>query len=288
MRHTITRLALLALTTACSSGGGGKLSLSTRAVGAATSSTSGTAAGLALENGVTITKIRMVVRKISLEREGDCSADQTRTPTPATSLGLAALSSGSSRGSDDVGTSPDDSSDHSSGPDDSGSPDDDACEVKAGPAYVEIGADALSGAVKWAFDVPIPEGTYDELAIKIDTVPDGKATSDGLRSMAAAHASIVVNGTLDAGTETARDFEFKTPMAVTQAREGQITIGQGSNVTLEFDPSGWFGPTGARLDPTDTTNQGAILANIRSSLRILHDDDADGREDGHEDGASSR
>jgi hypothetical protein len=33
------------------------------------------------------------------------------------------------------------------------------------------------------------------------------------------------------------------------------------------------------LDPADPTARGAILANIRASIRILHDDDGDGHDD---------
>jgi hypothetical protein len=115
----------------------------------------------------------------------------------------------------------------------------------------------------------------------VNTVPAARAGANGvLQELAAAHASILVDGLVeDAGT-TARPFTFSTPMEVTQKREGALVIGPASNVTLTFDPSGWFvAPGGGRLDPADAANQGAILANIRASLRLLHDDDHDGRDD---------
>jgi hypothetical protein len=74
-------------------------------------------------------------------------------------------------------------------------------------------------------------------------------------------------------------FTFSTPMDVRQKREGKLVVGEGSSVTLDFDPTHWFdGPSG-RLDPTDPTNRWAILANIRSSIRILKDTDRDGDDD---------
>jgi hypothetical protein len=100
--------------------------------------------------------------------------------------------------------------------------------------------------------------------------------------MAAAHASILVDGTMDGVA-----FQFSTPMALTQKREGALVVDAdtGANVTLDFDASTWFKTAdGGKLDPTDPTDQGAILANIRASIRVVSDDDHDGEEDGEEDG----
>jgi hypothetical protein len=97
--------------------------------------------------------------------------------------------------------------------------------------------------------------------------------------MAAAHASIRVDGTMDGV-----GFTFSTPMALKQEREGPIVVDPktGANVTLDFDASGWFkAADGGKLDPTDPADRGQILANIRASIRVVSDDDHDGKEDGH-------
>jgi hypothetical protein len=168
-----------------------------------------------------------------------------------------------------------------SGSDDGGDhDDDDACEGSFGPFDVDLAGSALHGGVSFAFDAPIPAGTYEELVIKINTVPAAHAGGNQvLLDLAAAHASILVDGFVEDTPTTVQPFTFSTPLEVKQKREGKIVVGPGSNVTLDFDPSHWFDGPNGRLDPADPTAQGAILANIRASIRILEDDDHDGHED---------
>jgi hypothetical protein len=50
----------------------------------------------------------------------------------------------------------------------------------------------------------------------------------------------------------------------------------GVNVTLDLDASGWFkAADGSKLDPADAAAVSAIDANIRASVRVVHDDDHD-------------
>ena len=280
--------AAVALVAGCTSKSGGGLSVSTRAsvtTGAASSS------GLVLPNGITITRIRMAVRRISVEggeASGECGS------APASSSAMADHGSGSggdggsgSGGSGGTGSGPGRGDDGEGGDDGKSGPrvsDDGGCELSFGPFDVDLAGSALSGSIAFAFDAPIPPGTYEEVKIKINTVSAAHAGGNPvLEDLAAAHASIIVDGFVqEAGTTTVTPFTFSTPMEVKQKREGQIVIGPGSNVTLDFDPSHWFdGPSG-RLDPTDPTAQGAILANIRASIRIIKDDDHDGLEDDDE------
>ncbi|HEX9185852.1 MAG TPA: hypothetical protein VGB87_02185 [Vicinamibacteria bacterium] len=274
-------VALVALAAACSGGSRtGGLSVSARSSAPAGSATQ-TAKGLKLVNGITISRVRMAVRAISVEGtdpEGACST-AVRIPTP-TSMPMA--SRGGSSGSGGAGS--DDGGARGSGGSGSGSDDgpgeDDDCELAFGPFDVDLAGSALAGAVSFAFDAPIPAGTYHEIAIRLNTVPATLAAGNPvLEELAAAHASILVDGFVEEAPSTIRAFTFSTPMEVTQKREGTLVIGPGANVTLDFDPSGWFDGPGGRLDPAAPTNQGAILANIRASIRILKDDDHDGRDD---------
>ncbi len=264
----ITALALLAIAAACSRGGSKGLSVSTRAE-ATPQQVSAT--GLALENGITIGKIRMVVREVELEggdaaTGGNCDDDEMDSDASSATASAGAASTAHDGGGDEC-----------------------EAELEFGPFPVEVEGDALTGAVTFAFDVPVPEGTFEELEIKINTIPREKAGTDPvLIAMAEAHASISVEGVIDAGTPGEKPFTFQTPMEVTQKREGEIRIGGGTNVTLDFDPSGWFtAPDGTRLDPTDPVNQGQIRENIRASIRLVKDDDADGCDDDHDDGCAA-
>jgi hypothetical protein len=247
-----------AILAACHSGGGGSgLSVSTHAgkAGLATA----TSDGLDLGNGIGITRIRMAVQRISVDG-GDAGKNGCTTVS-------------ASHGGDDGEMDPEN---------DGSAEQEEDCDLRFGPFDVDLADSALTGKVSFAFDVPIPDGTYQEIKIKIDTVPAGKAGMNPvLLDLAAANASILVDGWIqEVGTTTKTPYTFSTPMEVQQKREGAITVGAGANVTLDFDPSGWFGGDGgARLDPRQSTNQGAILANIRASIRILSDDDHDGEDD---------
>jgi hypothetical protein len=266
-------LAVVGALAACggSTSRSGGLSVSVRS--SATAATP-TPAGIAVPQGITLSRIRMAVRRISVEG-GDAAAACEPSPITSTATPLQAMKDGGSGGSGGSG-------------DDDGRPDhgaqrgdDGECELAFGPFDLDLAGSALSSGVDFAFSAPIPAGTYREVSISVNTVPAARAgTNPVLLDLAAAHASILVDGFVqDAGTTATHPFTFATPMEVKQKREGAIVVGPSSNVTLDFDPSGWFLSGGSRLDPTDPANQGAILSNIRASLRLVHDDDHDGRDD---------
>jgi hypothetical protein len=284
MRTTASVMAAAALLvlTACGSGGRSASSGLSVSVRSAPTAGTSTAAGLSVLQGVTISRIRMAVRRISVEG-GDAAGacEPSGVPTTATPLSAMKDGGGSGPGSlDPSGVASDDNR-----PDDGAQMgDDDQCEFAFGPFDVDLAGSALSGGVDFAFAAPIPAGTYREVSISVNTVPASRAgTNAVLQDLAAAHASILVDGFVQEASSTLVPFTFSTPLEVKQKREGSIVISPSSNVTLTFDPSGWFVSSGgARLDPTDPTNQGAILANVRASLRLLHDDDHDGRDDDEE------
>jgi hypothetical protein len=259
-------LAVLAIS-ACSSKKTYQGGLAVSARSSAATAAAGSA-GLTLPDGITISRIRMAVQRIKVEGDDPENACSTTSPTPMASR------NGGSGGSDD-------GSGHSGS--DDGRDDEECDHLAFGPFDVDLAGSALSGAVSFAFNAPIPAGTFEEIEIKVNTVPASAAGDNQvLKDLAAAHASILVDGFVEDAPTTLRPFTFSTPLEVTQKREGKIVVGPGANVTLDFDPSHWFdGPSG-RLDPEDPTAQGQILANIRASIRILKDDDHDGRDDDDE------
>lgn len=282
IRTSAMMAAVLGLT-ACGGSGAGKAAGLSVSVKTASATATSTPAGLSVLPGVTISRIRMAVRRISVEG-GDAATACEPSGISTTVPPLSALKEGPSGGgsgwasADPAGAS---SSDDSRPDDGAQLGDDGRCELAFGPFDVDLAGSALSGGVDFAFSAPIPAGTYREVSIAVNTVPAARAGSNPvLRDLASAHASILVDGFVEDASSVARPFTFSTPMEVKQKREGAIVVGPSSNVTLTFDPSGWFVSSGGtRLDPADPTAQGAILANLRASLRILHDDDHDGLDD---------
>lgn len=279
MRTTATVMAAAALGILAACGGGERggtgagLAVSVRS---APATAAATADGLALPGGITLSRVRLAVRRISVEG-GDAANACEPSGVTTTSSPLQAMMGGGPGPIDpsNAATSDDGRPDHGAQMGDDG-----ACELAFGPFDVDLAGSALSGGVDFAFSAPIPAGTYREVSISVNTVPATRAAGNPvLEALAAAHASILVDGFVQETSTLARPFTFSTPLEVKQKRERDLVIGPSSNVTLTFDPSAWFLSNGARLDPADPTAQGAILANIRASLRLLHDDDHDGLDD---------
>lgn len=239
--------AALGLALACSGSSKGGLSVSARsAVTAGAASTS----GLDLGNGIVVQRVRLVVRHVEVE-------------------GAETHGKGTCSGQDGMDDHEEDSADNCQD------------ELKFGPFLVDLSGTALGGGVHHQFDVGIPEGTYEEIDVEIGPIPASRAGSDaGLKAMADLQASLAVDGTVDG-----QAFHFTAPLEVEQEREGSVPVGaSGADITLDFDPTGWFGGTGsARLDPTVTANAAAIVANVRASLHVAHDENHDGCDDEHAD-----
>lgn len=266
MRKSIVLGALVAaavgLALACS--GSGKASLSVSARAAATASTPANVSSLDLNNGIVIQRIRVLVRKVEIDGpgtvgKGTCS-DEHESATGGTTGTTGTITAPETEG------------------------DGDRCEdeLEFGPFLVDLSGAALAGGVHFQFDVPVPAGTYEELEFKVGPITAAQAGADaGLKAMADLGASLVVDGTVDG-----KPFSFVTPARLELKREGAVVVSTstGAAITFDVDATGWFGGAGAaRLDPTVAANADAILANIRASLRIVHDDDRDGCDDDHAD-----
>ena len=148
----------------------------------------------------------------------------------------------------------------------------DEVEIRQGPFLVDVDAAALNaGAVTKVFDAQVPAGTYQELKLEI------------FPSAALQNASVIVDGTV-----AGKAFSFTSALVAKQKKEGSFVVGGSTaNITLLIDPQQWFGTAAAPLDPTVSSNQAAIEANIRRSIDVFQDDDRSGHEnhDGdHDDG----
>ena len=258
MRNSfVVSAAMCVALVGCSSGASKGVTVSASAASAIGATPRAGAKSIDAGNGISIDRLRVVVSRFEIEGSPACAP-----ATPA--------SSGSSGGSGQMGKSMD-GSDDSEG-------DGSDCEVEKGPLLVDLSGADLAGGVHPVAGIDVPSGTYEEIKFQIHAIDAAQAgASAALGEMAAAGASILVDGTLGG-----KAFQFKSAIAVAQKREGTIVVdpSTGANVTLDVDPSGWFkAADGSKLDPSDAAAAPAIEANIRASIRVVHDDDRDGKDD---------
>jgi Domain of unknown function (DUF4382) len=163
----------------------------------------------------------------------------------------------------------------------SATPDDvkDALEYEAGPFVLDLSGSALNGAVQQVTVQDVPAGTYREINFKVHPPSATDSTNAAVQAMATAQAggaSIIVEGQIDG-----QPYTFLSALDAREKFEGTFNFASGAqNVTLNVDPSTWFGGTGAaRLDPRSPSNKSVIENNIRSSMKVFEDDDHDGNDD---------
>ena len=155
-------------------------------------------------------------------------------------------------------------------------------ELKTAPLLVDLlQPDLESGTPREVNLAEVPAATYRELKFKIHkpSFDDRDVSVDnGLFWMASEKASVIVDGTIDA-----RPFTFTSGLDAEQDLEGSFAFGDGNHyVTLNLDPSGWFGGAGAaRLDPTAESNRPQIESLVQHSFQAFQDDDHDGHRDHH-------
>jgi hypothetical protein len=244
--------AVLALAGCSGSGKSSNLSLSARA---SADTAAPAATGLKLDDHVTLTRVRIVIRDVKLEGDAAAPAGTTTTTT-------SSHPDDSAPGS--VETETETEAEHAG-----------EVEVAAGPVLLDLKVDALTSAkLQEAVSVTLPAGTYDELKFKIHKLEDGEKSGDA--DVDAARASVIVDGTFDG-----KDFHFVSQLSAQQKIEGSFTIGGStpSNITLAIDVTSWFVGAGGDLDPSLAANQEAIEKNIKASFRAFEDDDHDGHDD---------
>lgn len=167
----------------------------------------------------------------------------------------------------------------------SATPDDtkDAEEFEAGPFVLDLSGAALNGTVQQVAVKDVPAGTYREVKFKVHPPSTSDSTDAAVKAMASAQpggASIIIEGQIDG-----QPYTFLSALEAQEKFEGTFTFTSGAvqNLTLNVDPSTWFGGTGsARLDPRVAANKAAIETNIQASMKVFEDDDRDGHDDSTE------
>ncbi|MCE9667904.1 hypothetical protein LY474_08785 [Myxococcus stipitatus] len=196
-------------------------------------------------SGITIDRVRLSVRELELEHEGDDDDD------------------GQHGGADD------------------GAPrtgDDQGSEQELGPFLIDLSAEDLSGRVVHVGNLEVAPGIFDEIEFDIGKVSTAEAGSDAaLAELAQLGASMVIDGHIDG-----EPFSFVSSVRVEQEREARFEVkaGEEPNVTINIDPTGWFvDESGRRLDPRDASARSTIENNLHRSIDAFDDDDRDGGED---------
>jgi hypothetical protein len=262
----ISLLALVATLAACSSGTGGKLSVSTKMASSGGGTTAVAAAGataaLAIDSHVTLDRARILVRKVALEGAS----------SEGTGSGDGAGSSGSVTTTASSGTP---SSPETGEGSDSGGGSDGDSGVRFGPFVVDLSGTQLDGGLELLFDQSVPAGTYEELEFQIHKLTPGQTVSDP--DFTALGPSVILALTIDG-----QPVKFTSDLTAAAEIEGPFTVADGGavNVTVTVDPSGWFkAPDGSFLDPRVDANRAQIEQNVRASIRGFEDDDHDGKPD---------
>lgn len=239
------------------------LSLSANAKQAVTSTTQNAPTSLDLGNGISLDRVRVVVRKLKLEGtlSGAVGGATTSSATSGTTAGAD--------GQTEMEQEPNDPNDPT-----------------LGPVLVDLSGAMLAGSVEQVFAGLVPQGTFHELKFVIGPVtPDQAGTDPKLAEMAAQNASVIIDGTVDG-----KAFTFVSSLVAEIDVEGDFVVSdaKANNITLSIDPKGWFGGTGsARLDPTDPANKSAIENNLKASTNAFEDDDKSGEENHAGDAASN-
>jgi len=163
----------------------------------------------------------------------------------------------------------------------SATPDDlrDLQEFEAGPFVLDLSGAALNGTVQQVTVKEVPAGTYREIKFKVHPPSTSDSTDAAVQAMATVQggpASIIIEGQVDT-----KAYVFVSGLDVAQKYEGAFNFSSGQqNVTLNVDPSTWFGGSGtARLDPSVAGNKSAIENNIQSSMKLFEDNDHNGMDD---------
>jgi hypothetical protein len=225
----------------------------TQSFSVSTTTKTGTTAGSSTQTtggALTLSSAQVVLRKVELAPAGTTCATET-------ARGDDLRMSADERGGDDDSLKVHDDS-MATGDNDA------SCEeVELGPLTAKLPLDATTQLI---LDALVPPGTY-----------------TGVRAQLGA---VNVSGVFTDTASVAHPFAFtSTGHAEIEIRfPAPITVGPTtSNVTVTVDVASWFkNDSGVFLDPSDTTNLGAINRNIRRSFRAFGDNDHDGVDDNHE------
>jgi Domain of unknown function (DUF4382) len=152
-------------------------------------------------------------------------------------------------------------------------------EYETGPFVVDLSGTALNGTVQKVTVQDVPAGAYREIKFNVHPPSMSDSTDPAVQAMATAQpggASIIVEGQIDG-----QAYTFLSALDAQEKFEGTFNFTSGpQNLTLNVDPSAWFGGTGtARLDPRNPANKSAIENNIQTSMKVFEDNDHNGVDD---------
>jgi hypothetical protein len=152
-------------------------------------------------------------------------------------------------------------------------------EFETGPLVLDLSGTALNGTVQQVTVQDVPAGAYREIKFKVHPPSMSDSTDQAVMAMATAQpggASIIIEGQIDG-----QPYTFLSALDAEEKFEGTFNFTSGpQNVTLNVDPSSWFGGTGAaRLDPRVAGNKSAIENNIQASMKLFEDNDHNGVDD---------
>ena len=152
------------------------------------------------------------------------------------------------------------------------------CEESAiGPVLADL--PVLASGVT-SLPVSIPEGTYREIEFQIHKPgSDARDAAFKVANPAFANISMQVTGTFNGTAFTftstlseKEELEFNPPMVINADNK---------NVTIQMNLSSWFTVGGVLINPTTANagglNENAVKSNIRASLKVLEDDNKDGK-----------
>jgi|GEM_PF-783189 len=214
-------------------------------------------------DSVSLDNIKLLVRKLELESEGEYH---------------------------------DDSDDSTEVQDEEGEDDDEGEEFELKNQIFDLPLDGSKVSVSTQ---EVPSGTYDDVELKIGPAEAGSGLEDSDLIEGDADSlrySMAISGTYGDSAFTFKTHKyFKIEMEIDPPVE--VTDSTGAvDIDLQIDPSGWFKDqeTGDYLDPSDPANQDLIEANIARSFKAechrdgddegWHEEDGDHHDNGDDSG----
>lgn len=154
--------------------------------------------------------------------------------------------------------------------------------ISTGPFIVKL---PLGTGILPLFDVPIPTGTYNRLAVRVHK-PNHNNSGPNVEAFLTAHPewlnkSAMVDGTFNG---VAFHWAHDPPIQLNHTFDPPLEItADGSNFTLSINVDGWFrSATGALINPGAPTNAlyPQIAGNVAKSFKLFRDNSKKGHDDG--------